>query len=280
MKKLALLIVLIACAQVAPSQSAISVEKYGAGKPIIFLPGFTSPGSVWKESVDNLDGNFEAHMVSYAGFNGLAPIGTPWYQPIKQQLVDYIKDQNLQELTIIGHSMGGNLAVELAAELSSQVQGLILIESIPCMRELMMPGVPACSLQYDSPYNNNMLAMEDEAFKQMAMGMSQGMTNRAEKIELLTRWTLEADRETYVYGYTDLLKLDLRPELAKIQTETLILGATFPDKEMVRLNYEKQYANLKSKKIVLADDSKHFIMFDQPRWMMDQINNYLSVNVQ
>lgn len=262
------------------SQSAIQVEKSGDGNPIIFLPGFTSPGSVWNETIEQLENNYETHVVSYAGFNGIAPISTPWYQPIKEQLIAYVKKEKLTKLTIIGHSMGGNLAVDLAAAFAPELSGLILVESLPCMRELMMPGVPVSSLQYDSPYNNQMLNMPDDAFKNVASTMARNMTNKEDKVETLANWSIIADRKTYVYGYTDLLKLDLRPQLEKIETETLVLGATFPSKEMAKQTYDKQYINLKNKTIELADDSKHFIMFDQPDWLYSQVNSYLEKNAQ
>ena len=280
MKKAGLILGILFLTQIAFCQTAISITKTGTGNPIIFLPGFTSPGSVWDETILNLDGAYEIHVISYAGFNGLEPIGTPWYTPIKEQLLDYIQKEKLSNLTLVGHSMGGNLATEIAAVLADDLTGLILVESIPCMRELMMPGVPASSLQYDSPYNNQMLSMKDEAFEQMALGMAQNMTTVAAKMKVLAGWSVKADRETYVYGYTDLLKLDLRPSLSEITTQTLILGASFPDKEIVKDNYEKQYANLSNKKIIIAEDSKHFIMFDQPGWLTKQINKYLTENVQ
>lgn len=262
------------------SQSPIQVEKRGEGNPIIFLPGFSSPGSVWNETIEGLNGSYEVHIVSYAGFNGLETIGTPWYAPIKQQLITYIKKQQLTNLTIIGHSMGGNLATDLAAEFDNELSGLILVESLPCMRELMMPGVPASSLQYDSPYNNQMLNMPADAFQNVAESMARNMTNTEDKIELLANWSVAADRKTYVYGYTDLLKLDLRPQLTEIETETLILGATFPSKEIALQTFDKQYTNLKNKTIEMADNSKHFIMFDQPEWLYSQINNYLAKNAR
>ncbi len=275
MKKAGLIIALLFLARFAFTQPAISVVKTGKGNPVVFLPGFTAPGSVWDETIKHLDGSHTSYTISYAGFNGLESIGTPWYDAIKQQLTTYIKNEKLSNITIIGHSMGGNLAIDLAAELTGQVAGLILVESIPCMRELMMPGVPAASLQYNSPYNNKLLAMPDEDFKKMAAAMSQNMTNTPSKVEALTDWSVKSDRKTYVYGYTDLLKLDLRDKLSNIAVHTLILGASFPNKETVQSNYEKQYANLKNKEILMAEGSKHFIMFDQPEWMYTQVNKYL-----
>jgi len=86
---------------------------------------------------------------------------------------------------------------------------------------------------------------------------------------------VKADRETYVYGYTDLLKLDFRETLKEIKTETLILGAAFPDLNTIKANYEKQYSNLENKELLIIENSKHFIMFDQSEWLIEQINTFL-----
>ena len=99
-------------------------------------------------------------------------------------------------------------------------------------------------------------------FKKMATAMSQNMTKTQSKVEVLTNWSINADKKTYVYGYTDLLKLDLRDKLSNINMHTLVLGASFPNKEMIKANYEKQYTMLKKKEILIGETSKHFIMFD------------------
>ena len=276
MKKLITTLGFVVAATIAVSQvPAIHVEKKGRGTPVIFLPGFTTPGSVWNETIQNLAGQAESHLVSYAGFNGNAPIEMPWYETIKKELLDYVREKDLTTIRIIGHSMGGNLAVDLAAEAPERVESVILVDAIPCMRELMMPGVPAESLQYDSPYNKQMLEMDEAAFRQNAATMAQYMTNNSEKVAAVTAWSIAADRKTYVYGFTDLLKLDLRPALKNVKARTLILGAPFPGKDVVLANFEKQYENLEAKTIEIAPDSKHFIMFDQPEWFYDKVNKFL-----
>lgn len=251
------------------------VETLGKGKPILFLPGFTVSGSIWKETVENLTLKRKSYLFSYAGFNGNKPIEMPWYSTIKSAIIEYINDNNLSDIIIIGHSMGGNLAVDIASELPSKITKIIIVEAIPCMRELMMPNVPAESLYYDSPYNKQMLDMDEEQFGNIASMMASNMTFNTDKKDILTNWILEADRKTWVYGYTDLLKLDLRNILSKVTCETLILGASFPDVKVAKENYEKQYSNLSNKTIIMASKSKHFIMFDQPEWFYKTVNNFL-----
>jgi len=153
----------------------------------------------------------------------------PWYESIKKELLAYIRTENLETISIVGHSMGGNLAVDIAAELPDLVKNLVIVDAIPCMRDLMMPGITANQLHYNSSYNNQMLKMSEESFRETAIMMAKQMTNNTQKTDSLIKWILAADRETYVYGYTDLLKLDLREVLHKIKAETLILGAPFPE---------------------------------------------------
>ena len=277
MKKLMIfLLVVITGSQAFSQTSATRITKSGHGAPILFLPGFITPGSVWDETVKNLKGNYESHLVSYAGFNGIAPIPMPWYDAIRKELIAYVKINKLTHLKLIGHSMGGNLAAELAAELGSTVDHVIIVDALACMREVMMPGVPVEAFQYESSYNQQMLASTNEAFQQTAFMMAQGMSANAEKHEVLKNWILEADRKTYVYGYTDLLKVDVRPSLANIKVPVLILGAPFPTKEIVTPAFEKQYATLTNKTIEIAPAGRHFIMFDQPQWLYNQINGFLA----
>jgi pimeloyl-ACP methyl ester carboxylesterase len=258
------------------AQPSFHVQKSGKGDPVIFLPGFTCPGAIWDETIAHLNKQYECHVVSYAGFNGLAPIKMPWYETIKKDITGYIQSNKLSNVRIVGHSMGGMLAVDLAAELPDNIRSIVAVDALPCLRELFMPGVPASSIGYESPYNKQQLAATPDAVKQMATMMAAGMTLNKEKTEVLVKWIMDADRETYVYGYTDLLKIDLRESLVKVKAKTLVLGAPFPDATVVTANLEKQYANLKTKTIVVAENSRHFIMFDQPEWFYNKINSFLA----
>lgn len=258
------------------AQDAIRVQKTGSGQPVLFLPGFVTPGSVWHETTDHLEADTENHLVSYAGFNGIEPIDTPWYPNLMEELVAYIEKEDLQNLVIIGHSMGGMLAADLAAQVPDRVDKVVFVDALPCMRAVMMPGVPAESITYNNPYNNQTLGMNEAAFESMAQQMAMGMATDSLHQAHIKDWVLEADRKTYVYGYTDLLKLDLREKLGAIKADALVLGAPAFGAEVVRQNLEKQYANLENKEILIAPAGKHFIMMDQPEWFYQKVNTFLA----
>jgi pimeloyl-ACP methyl ester carboxylesterase len=270
------LALLILTVNLLAQNPAIYLEKNGAGESMLFLSGFSAPAAVWDETIANLMGEFTMHKVSYAGFNGLPSIEMPWYETIKKELLQYIESQKMESIVIIGHSMGGMLALDLASEIPDKISKLIIVDALTCMRELMMPGVPNDAIQYETTYNNQMLKQNDSARKAMAYMMSANMTIKPDKVDLLAKWSMAADMKTFVYGYTDLLKLDLRPALNKIKAKVLIIAAPFPNRELVNKSLADQYANLGQKNIVIAPNSRHYIMFDQPQWFYEKVNIFLA----
>ncbi|MGS2727539.1 alpha/beta fold hydrolase [Psychroserpens sp. BH13MA-6] len=258
----------------------ISVVVTGKGKPIILIPGFTVPGDIWNPLVKKLEKDYECHVVTLAGFGGIKPIEFPWLPKVNESLKSYILKNDLQNTTIIGHSLGGTIATWLATQNDLELSKIILIDALPASGALMIPDFDSENLAYDSPYNNQQLGMDDITFEQTATAMSKGMSITESEQERIKNWILESDRKTYVYGYTDYLKLDLREDLKNISIPVTIIAATKPyGLEMVKQTYKSQYANLKDYKFIIVEDSAHFIMLDKPDWFLEQIKMILSSKV-
>ncbi|MFD0860970.1 alpha/beta fold hydrolase [Sungkyunkwania multivorans] len=256
-------------------QKEFKVEIIGTGAPVLLFPGFSCTSEVWEETVSNLKDQYECHIFTFAGFGDVPPIETPWLPKIKEAVENYVVEKNLNEPTIVGHSLGGTLGLWLASDQPNFYKKLIVVDGLPSVGALMIPNFKSEDISYDNPYSKQQLAMDDVSFRAMASQYASFMSLNKEKHQQLTDWMVAADRKTYVHGYTDLLKLDLRNAIAKIQIPVIVLAATYPNKEMVKSNYEKQFAKLPSAKIFYADDSAHFIMFDQPSWFLEQLNQSL-----
>lgn len=248
----------------------------GVGQPILLFPGFACSGEVWNDTVSELSAKYECHIFTFAGFGGVKPIETPWLPKIKDGVRKYVHELQLKNPIIIGHSLGGTLGLWLVSEANNPYAKLIVVDALPSIGALMMPNFKSENMVYDSPYNKQILAMDKRAFEGMANQMAIGMTINVEKQTRIKDWMLQADRETYVYGYTDLLKLDLREDIAKINTAVVILAATQPyGLERAKKTYEEQYKNLGAHTIEYAEGSAHFIMYDKPAWFASQISKYL-----
>ncbi|APQ17398.1 alpha/beta fold hydrolase [Maribacter hydrothermalis] len=257
-------------------EKPFKVDVRGEGKPILLFPGFTCTGEVWDTTIAELSKNYECHVFTFAGFGDVPAIEKPWLPKIKEGVVNYISEKKLENPVLLGHSLGGALALWMATE-SDSFKELIIVDALPSTGALMMPDFKSEYMVYDSPYNKQTLAMNAVDFDAMVGQMASGMAKDKPYQERIKNWMIQADRETYVYGYTDLLKLDLREDLAKIKIPVTILAATEPyGLEMAKSTYEAQYKALSKYTIEFASGSSHFIMYDQPQWFMENLKNALN----
>jgi pimeloyl-ACP methyl ester carboxylesterase len=256
--------------------NAFEVKVTGEGEPILLFPGFTCTGEVWNATVNELSKNYECHVFTFAGFGDVPAIEKPWLPKVKEGILEYVSQNKLENPVLLGHSLGGALALWMAAD-GNSFKELIIVDALPSTGALMMPDFKSEYMVYDSPYNKQLLVMSDSDFEAIAKQMANSMTKEKSNQEIIINWMIQADRETYVYGYTDLLKLDLREDLAKINSPVTVLAATEPyGLEMAKSTYDLQYKALKEYTIEFANGSSHFIMYDQPQWFIENLKNALN----
>ncbi|WP_046758532.1 alpha/beta fold hydrolase [Kordia jejudonensis] len=275
-KKILLIVLILGTFSAQAQEKSFQVEIVGKGNPVLLFPGFSCTGDVWDDTVKELSKNYECHIFTFAGFGNVSAIEMPWLETIKNDLEAYVVRKKLEKPTIIGHSMGGSLALWLASSKSDLYKKLIIVDGLPSIGALMIPDFSSDKVTYDNPFAKQQLAMEAEPFKQMATQMAAGMTNNKEKQSLISNWMLQADRKTYVYGYVDLMKLDLRESIQNIKIPVTIMAAVgFYTKKQVEALYIKQYQKLTKKDIIYVEDSAHFIMFDKQDWFLKETQKLL-----
>lgn len=265
---------IIAFYYASASEAKIEVIISGQGTPMVFLPGFGCPAEVWDETISAFEENYQCHAISYPGFNGIPAPDTLWYQTVLEQLDDYMASNFDEKPIAVGHSLGGTFAMHLESR-SSTFSKIILVDALPSIADVLMPNVPIESITHSSPYNQQLLAMDDVQFASLQERMTSNLSKNTEKLGLIKDWMIKADRKTYVYGYTDLLKVDLRNNLTAIQSPVLVLSAVTFNLEQSQRIIENQYSQLANKKVAYVENSGHFIMFDQLEWLISQIRSFV-----
>ncbi len=266
---------LMLCLSVCEAQKAFDVAVIGKGQPVFLFPGFGCTGEVWNEVVADLSKEYQCHVFTFAGFGGVPAIEGPWLATIKDQVIAYTRTNKIKKPTLIGHSLGGTLSLWLASLEPMMFKSVIAVDALPASAALMIPNYKGEPIAYDNPQSKMMLAMDSASFAGMNAQSVPFMCKNQEKQKVLINWMNMADRKTYVYGYIDMLNLDLRESLANIKAPVFVLGAANPDRATVEKTYNQQYAKLPPAKIVYAENSAHFIMYDQPKWLMEKIQEYI-----
>ena len=132
---------LVARAQTPAASAAptsFKVQVTGQGRPMILIPGLMSSGDTWKSTVARYQDRFRCHVLTLAGFAGVPPIKDPLLATVRRELVDYIRAQHLDHPVIVGHSLGGTLALAIAADHPELTGPLVIVDSLPFLAGAQM----------------------------------------------------------------------------------------------------------------------------------------------
>ncbi|TVT39464.1 alpha/beta hydrolase [Hymenobacter setariae] len=275
-----------AAAQATTTQTAhpaFTVQVVGKGRPVILIPGLTCPGAVWADAVARYQKQYQCHVVSLAGFGGVAaqqPVSAHLLQDVRDQLLAYIKAQKLTKPTVVGHSLGGFLALWMASTDPAALGPLEIVDSLPFMSAIQMPTATVESAR----------PMAEQLRKQVARGhltlaaerqMVTPLVTDSARITQVARWGLASDPSTVAQAMYDMYTTDLRTDISRIKQPVLVLsswagykayGAT---KASTLAIYTQQYAQLPQARIEMSEAGRHFLMYDDPQWFFTQTDAFL-----
>lgn len=274
-----------AAAKTAPITTAFQPTRFsviveGQGPDVILIPGLSSPRRVWDSSAERLTKTHRVHLVQLKGFG--EPAGPnasgPVLQPFVDDLVAYIKANNIQRPAIIGHSMGGLAALMIATDHPSLPGKILVVDALP----FIGPLFGAASVDAVRPMAEQMRAMlmtnaaktapdfttPDCPADLPAPAAPKGvMTNSGQGTCLMAYGAAASDLRVVGQAMYDDMVTDLTPRLGAIKAPVTLL---YPQDDrlltaaMAAKIYGDAYAGLPSAKLVPIRGSYHFIMLDQP----------------
>jgi pimeloyl-ACP methyl ester carboxylesterase len=250
------------------------IAKTGKGKQsIIFLPGFASSGDVWNETKSNFEKEFTCYVLTMAGFAGVKPQSNASFKSWETEIANYIKDNKIEKPIIVGHSMGGGLALAIASDYPELIGKIVVVDALPCLSALMDPAFTVKENNDCAPMVSQMIAMPDDKFYESQKKFLPRLLEDASKQDLLLSWSVKSDRKTFAEMYCNFSNTDLRDKIATIKCPSLILLEAY----FVNLKpaIETQYKNLKTANFQYANKGLHFIMYDDKEWYLAQLNNFI-----
>ncbi|MDX2265091.1 MAG: alpha/beta fold hydrolase [Hyphomicrobiales bacterium] len=142
----------------------LAVEDRGAGDPILFLHGLGTSGYAWRKILPEFAKTHRVIALDLKGFGASDKPADDKYSVFDQAeiVAQYIEQENLRDLTIVGHSFGGGvtlaLALKAAESRSKRIKQIVLLDTIAYkqtlpifFRVLNTPGVGALSIHLIPP---------------------------------------------------------------------------------------------------------------------------------
>jgi len=110
----------------------IEFQVKGKGKYVVLLHGYIESLNVWDTLADNLEKDYTVVSIDLPGHGNsgiIAPVHTMELMADSvKSVLDYL---NIEKATIIGHSMGGYVALQFLEMFPEKVSGLCLFHSTP-----------------------------------------------------------------------------------------------------------------------------------------------------
>jgi pimeloyl-ACP methyl ester carboxylesterase len=288
-----LALALTACASTPPAPEAtagftsdrIDVTRRGSGPGVILIPGLTSHRDVWAATAAALEDRYTVHVVQVKGFAGFAPEANgdgPVSAPAAEEIARYIREERLGRASLIGHSMGGTIAMMTAARHPELVDRVMVVDMFPWMGAMF--GPPGSTAESVRPTADQVAAQMRAAPAGSASPMLQQMIASMVRTESVRPQMVEyarmSDRNTVANAFHELIVTDLRPELADIRVPLTALYVIPPNVPIPAEQYEGfmrvSYANAPQTRFVRIDDSYHFIMVDQFDRFMSEVSAFLA----
>lgn len=110
--------------------------SYGDGKPVILLHGLGANRYTWRHLISAAPAGQQLFVFDLRGFGESPKPHDDKYSLYDQAslIYDFILERDLRDLTLIGHSMGGGIALLVALKLKesgqSRVSALVLLDSV------------------------------------------------------------------------------------------------------------------------------------------------------
>lgn len=241
-------------AMTAPFQSSrIAVSVTGRGRDVLLIPGLASGPDVWNRQVAALSG-FRWHRIHVRGFADLAPQANaegPLIQPLADEIARYVREKGLVRPAIVGHSMGGTLAMMLGAR--GTAGRLMVVDMLPAGAAML--GGTASGMGFIADQLGQYFTGTQAGRAYLAQIVAQAPGARGSNPAVIAN------------ALRDLANIDLTPRLARIDAPLEVVYAVGADKAQaadIMRRFRTAYAAARRATLLPIGPSGHMIMADQP----------------
>jgi pimeloyl-ACP methyl ester carboxylesterase len=188
----------IAQRRVRVGSATISYQVAGAGPPIVLLHGLAGSSRWWQRNTAHLAQRFRVYVVDLIGFGASGGLHPLIFDEVAGYIAAWMDRLDIPRASVVGHSMGGLVAADLAASDPDRIERLVLVDVAAFLTE--------------QHYTNHLRGLLRELFQV--------------QIDFLTMLAADAYRAgpfTLLNAINQLLTTDFSSRLSLVQAPTLLV---------------------------------------------------------
>ena len=242
-----------------------------AGEPVIIMHGLFGSIANWNRIATTLSAQFQVYSID-ARNHGKSPHDDAMnYTVMMQDLADFLIAMSLDNVCIIGHSMGGKASMLLALEYPELVKKLVIVDIAPVNYQHEFDTVINALKKIDL----NNLASRTEAEKQLAESFSQPLFRQfllqnLVKKEQQYQWRINIEsiekNIASIVGFPDIKKQNDHPALFIYGTKSDYVTSQH---QLTTQNY------FPVAEFFPLDGASHWLHIEQPELFLKEVVKFI-----
>ncbi|QWT19909.1 alpha/beta hydrolase [Bacillus sp. NP157] len=281
-----------AASAMAPVQAGtLKVERHGsAGRPVILIPGLAGGPWVWKDTIADLEKTHVVYAVTLAGFDGTpAPSADGnWMDRADDSLADFIRQNHIDKPVIVGHSLGGTLALRFAGRHPELTGAVVAVDGLP-----IFPGMERVTAEQRAAIAASLKAKTESAtpdeFKAQQLAYMQAIgTLDPATAARVAPLNARSDQKAVARYMAEDAGADFRPEL-KAATAPILEITAYSDKDAqagpMKITQDQKVAyytallaDAPNARVIALAPSRHYVMLDQPVAFGKALNDFIGAH--
>lgn len=252
---------------------SLHVESLGSGAPLLLIHGWGMHSGLWGQVAGKLALSHRVHLADLPGHGGSTACTPYELDALVQQLSAHFSEP----LTVVGWSLGGQVALRWAQLHPAQVQKLILVATTPCFvqQDGWDCAMPASTLQ---EFAASLLQNHALTLKRFLALQLRGSENERELLlDLRARLFARGEPEMEALkGGLDILRdTDMRDQLEQISQPTLLIAGG-RDTLTPKAASQAMAQSLPNARLAVVEGAAHAPFLSHPQIFMQHLKSFLN----
>jgi pimeloyl-ACP methyl ester carboxylesterase len=244
-----------------------SIIQWGSsGKPIVFLHYFGGSAQSWKWVGEKLKDSFRCISINLPGFGGTPALQAPSIQCYANYVLDQLYLLGVNNYNLIGHSMGGKIAMQLAANAADgSVEQLILIAPSPPSTETISTKEKA-----------RMLKMPDRREAENTIAKITKKPLKDDQYALAVQNQLDVDNTTRQWWFLEGTEHSIVNIVKSLHLPITVLASEDDPAIAADVIKKKVISVFGQSKLITTRHAGHLLPMEEPRWVAERIRNIVN----
>ncbi|HEX5061535.1 MAG TPA: alpha/beta hydrolase [Kofleriaceae bacterium] len=235
----------------------MSYQEAGSGEPIVLLHGLGSCAHDWEEQIEAFASSYRVIAPDLRGHGDTDKLTRSTIAAMAEDVVQLLAELGIQSVHVVGMSMGGMIAFQLALDAPQLVKSLVIVNSGP-------DAVPR-TLRHRFAIFTRFALLRVVGLPRLTRVIANKLFPASGQEMLRRRFVERAstnDPTAYKAALDAIVSWSVADRLSSVVAPTLVISA---DQDYTPVSFKADYvAKLPNARLVVIPDSRHATPMDQP----------------